>query len=324
MGLIQDEGALALSSRLKLLSERWYDQVDAAYREHGSALQSRWFPLLRALQVQGPSTIGALARGLGLTHPAVSQLANRLVRDGWLLTAPGADRRERRLALSDKAEAELLKARPIWAAMRAGVEARLAATGVDVLAVLAQLERGLDEDPFPADVARRYREASAGSAAVRLVPWSPDLQPHFYRLNAEWLSKYYRIEPFDHEVLSNPQKHIVDPGGTILFAMLGDEVVGTCALMLDAPGVYELTKMAVTEAHQGLGLGRRLIDAAIDEFRRRGAQTLFLETNGKLQTAIAMYRKVGFEQQPGVKPGSHYARADIYMIWRDPAGEATR
>jgi ribosomal protein S18 acetylase RimI-like enzyme len=101
-------------------------------------------------------------------------------------------------------------------------------------------------------------------------------------------------------------------------------VVGTVALMLEAPGIYELTKMAVTEKHQGLGLGRRLMEAAITEFRQRGAQTLFLETNSKLQTAIALYRKVGFEQQPGVKPGSHYARADIYMIWRDPAGEAPR
>jgi GNAT superfamily N-acetyltransferase len=156
------------------------------------------------------------------------------------------------------------------------------------------------------------------SDEVRIVGWSPELQPHFYRLNAEWLTKYYAIEPFDHEVLSNPQKHIIDPGGTILFALLGDEVVGTCALMLDAPGVYELTKMGVTEAHQGLGLGRRLIEAAIAEFRRRGARTLFLETNSKLQTAIALYGKVGFERQPGIKPGSHYARADIYMIWRDP------
>jgi ribosomal protein S18 acetylase RimI-like enzyme len=154
------------------------------------------------------------------------------------------------------------------------------------------------------------------AADVRIVGWSTDRQPDFYRLNAEWLRKYYTIEPFDHEVLSHPQRHIIDPGGTILFAQLGDEIVGTCALMLDAPGVYELTKMGVTEKHQGLGLGRRLIEAAINEFKRRGAQTLFLETNSKLQPAIALYRSVGFEQQPGIKPGSHYARADVYMIWR--------
>lgn len=156
---------------------------------------------------------------------------------------------------------------------------------------------------------------------ARIVPWSPALQPHFQRLNAEWLSKYYRIEPFDHEVLSDPQQHIIDPGGTILFAMLGNEVVGTCALMLDAPGVYELTKMAVTEAHQGRGLGRRLIDAAIVEFRRLGGRTLFLESQRKLQAALALYESVGFELQPGVKPGSHYSRADVYMIWRDRAAQ---
>ena len=154
------------------------------------------------------------------------------------------------------------------------------------------------------------------SADIRIVGWSPERQPDFYRLNAEWLTKYYSIEPFDHEVLSNPQKHIIDPGGTILFAMRGDEVVGTCALMLDAPGVYELTKMAVTERHQGLGLGRTLVEAIIAEFRQRGGAQLFLETQGKLQAALALYEKVGFERQPGTKPGSHYARADVYMIWR--------
>ena len=153
---------------------------------------------------------------------------------------------------------------------------------------------------------------------VRVVGWSCERQPDFYRLNAEWLTKHYSIEPFDHEVLSEPQKHIVDPGGIILFVLLGDEVVGTCALMLDAPGVYELTKMAVTEAYQGIGMGRRLIEAAIAEFKRLGGRELFLESHHKLQTALALYGNVGFERQPGVKPGSHYARADVYMIWRDP------
>lgn len=160
------------------------------------------------------------------------------------------------------------------------------------------------------------RDAGAPPDSVRVVGWSPERQPDFYRLNAEWLTKYYAIEPFDHEVLSNPQQHIVDPGGTIVFAMIGDDVVGTGALMRDAPGVYELTKMAVTETHQGLGLGRRLIEALIGEFRARGGRTLFLESQRKLQAALTLYEKVGFELQPGVKPGSHYSRADVYMIWR--------
>jgi GNAT superfamily N-acetyltransferase len=117
-------------------------------------------------------------------------------------------------------------------------------------------------------------------------------------------------------VLSEPEKHILEPGGQIFFARVGDEVVGTCALMPESPGVYELTKMAVTEGHQGLGLGRRLIEAVIDEYHRRGGTELFLESQRKLQAALKLYESVGFEMQPGVKPGTHYQRADVYMIYR--------
>jgi hypothetical protein len=34
-------------------------------------------------------------------------------------------------------------------------------------------------------------------------------------LNIEWLSKYFKIEPKDELVLSNPQEEIIDKGGMI-------------------------------------------------------------------------------------------------------------
>ncbi|MDY0021780.1 GNAT family N-acetyltransferase [Arenimonas caeni] len=154
---------------------------------------------------------------------------------------------------------------------------------------------------------------------VRIVPFAPELRGHFHRLNAEWLEKYHAIEPFDHEVLSNPETHILGKGGRIWFALVGDEVVGTCALMPDAPGSWELTKMGVTAGHQGKGIGRRLLAAAIDGFRETGGRELFLESSSKLKTALRLYESMGFELQPGIKPGSHYARADVYMIWRPQA-----
>lgn len=156
---------------------------------------------------------------------------------------------------------------------------------------------------------------------VRIVPFAPALREHFYRLNAEWLRKYHEIEPFDEEVLSKPEIYILGKGGHIWFALLGDEVVGTCALMPDAPGVWELTKMGVTAGHQGRGIGRKLLAAAIEGFHALGGRELFLESSSKLQPALKLYQSMGFELQPGIKPGSHYARADVYMIWR---GQAAR
>ena len=316
MSFLSDQGALALASRLKVLSERSYDLVDQAYREHGLGLQARWFPLLRLLQQRGPLTVGEIAREIGLTHSAVSQLANKLSREGWLERGAGGDRRQRVLQLSAKAQAELKAARPLWLAMRNSVEARLQAIGGDLLGALSRYEQSLDAEPLPAEFARRVRLQEQAAAQVRIERFRPELREHFYRLNAEWLGKYYKIEPIDHAVLSEPEKHILEPGGQIFFALVGDEVVGTCALMPESPGVYELTKMAVTEGHQGLGLGRRLIEAVIAEFHRLGGTELFLESQRKLQAALKLYESVGFEMQPGVKPGTHYQRADVYMIYR--------
>lgn len=314
MSFLSEQGTLALASRLKALSDRSYDLVDQIYREHGIGLQARWFPVLRLLQQRGPMAVGDIAREVGLTHSAVSQLANKLTREGFLARQKGGDRRQRVLALTPRAEEELRRARPLWQAMRASVERRIMDTGVDLLSALSQYEASLDERPLPADVTRRVRALEA--AELRVVPFAPGLREHFYRLNAEWLAKYFKIEPIDHAVLSEPEKHILAPGGSILFALVGDEVVGTCALMPDGPGVYELTKMAVTGGHQGLGIGRRLMEAAIAEFHRLGGQELFLESQRRLQPALKLYESVGFEMQPGVKPGSHYQRADVYMIYK--------
>jgi GNAT superfamily N-acetyltransferase len=162
--------------------------------------------------------------------------------------------------------------------------------------------------------------AAQAAGSLRIVPFEPALREHFYRLNAAWLRRYFHIEDVDHRVLANPEGEILARGGTVLFALLGADVVGTCALMPESDGVYELTKMAVEDQHQGLGIGRALLHAAIGEFRRRGGRRLFLETNSRLRPAVHLYESVGFEHQASTKPDSHYDRADVYMVWRDPQG----
>ena len=46
--------------------------------------------------------------------------------------------------------------------------------------------------------------------------------------------------------------------------------------------------------------------------------SLFLETSTKLGPALRLYETSGFEYQETRKPDSHYARADVYMVWREP------
>ncbi len=149
---------------------------------------------------------------------------------------------------------------------------------------------------------------------VRIVDFAPGYAADFERLNREWLERYFHIEPIDARVLRDPQVEIVAHGGVVLFAVAKDQaVVGTCALKYHGDGVYELTKMAVTAAAQGGGIGRALLEAAIARYRSLGGVRLYLETHDSLVPAIALYEWGGFRH--AARPGgpSVYERANVYM-----------
>jgi DNA-binding MarR family transcriptional regulator/predicted GNAT family N-acyltransferase len=315
MEYIAQLGLVALGSRMRAVSDRLYATADEIYRASDLNLQGRWLPLLRILHDRGPQTVGEIAESIGQTHSAVSQLADKLSDQGWLTVAQDpTDKRRRRLALTARADTELRAAKPLWRAIDDLFSEHCREQGIDLLHALSAFESALTPTLAAAIVARA---AAQGRAALRIVSFEPTLREHFYRLNEAWLRKYFYVEEIDHRVLSNPETEILDGGGAILFAMLGEDVVGTCALLRESEGVYELTKMAVDEQRQGLGIGRALLEAAIAEFHRHRGRTLFLETHDKLVPAIRLYESLGFEHQPSIKPDSHYARANVYMVWRD-------
>jgi GNAT superfamily N-acetyltransferase len=147
---------------------------------------------------------------------------------------------------------------------------------------------------------------------VSIIDFEEKYTNDFTQLNFEWLEKHFYIEEYDKKVLMNPQKYILDDGGHILFALIGEKVVGTVALIKRDSGVFELSKMAVTEAVQGAGIGQKLMDACIDFAGRSGAKKLFLDSNTKLTPAITLYNKVGFKEIP-VPKDTPYERCNIRM-----------
>jgi putative acetyltransferase len=136
----------------------------------------------------------------------------------------------------------------------------------------------------------------------------------FRRLNEEWITRFFRIEPKEEPMLADPQSMILDSGGRIFFATAGERCVGCCALIRIADREFEVAKMAVEPSYQGAGIGRRLLVAAIEEGRNAGAHRLYLETNHVLTPAIRLYESVGFKHiDPNRIIPSQYARADVYM-----------
>ncbi|MTI30198.1 GNAT family N-acetyltransferase [Xanthovirga aplysinae] len=147
---------------------------------------------------------------------------------------------------------------------------------------------------------------------VEIVPYQQQYAKDFALLNFEWLEKYFYIEAYDKEVLNNPQKYILDEGGQILFAFLNGKVVGTVCLINRGEGVFELSKMAVTEHYKGMRIGQKLMYECIAYASREGIKKLFLDSNRKLTPAITLYHKVGFKEIP-VPKDTPYERCDIRM-----------
>ncbi|HET6804550.1 MAG TPA: bifunctional helix-turn-helix transcriptional regulator/GNAT family N-acetyltransferase [Frateuria sp.] len=308
-------GKLALGSRLKALSDHFYGAADEVYRALGAPIESRWLPVLRYLWDTGPGTVTEVAQAIGQTHSAVSQLTDKLVRAGMVRRRRDpADGRRTVLTLTDKAHGALSGLGPIWCAVQRGVGTSLEAHASHLLDAIAACERALRERPVAEAILAEHD--AIRTAPLEIVPYAPALREHFHRLNAQWLERHFRIEDIDRAVLGDPERYILEPGGAIFFARLGDEVIGTCALLQESPGAFELTKMGVDETFRGLGAGKRLLEACIAEFHRRGGKTLFLESNSRLQTALRMYQKAGFVMQPSVREGSHYERADVYMVYQ--------
>jgi Acetyltransferases len=151
---------------------------------------------------------------------------------------------------------------------------------------------------------------------IRIIDFDPRWREAFATLNIEWLEHWFVVEDYDREVLGNPEQYILAHGGRILFAVDGEErALGTVALKHEGDGVYELTKMAVSPEARGRGVGRLLMNAALDLYRTLDARELFLESSRLLGPALTLYESVGFRHHPAPRAGSHYARADVHMIW---------
>ena len=147
----------------------------------------------------------------------------------------------------------------------------------------------------------------------RFQPGTADAKA-FRSLNEEWITRFFTMEARDFEILGDPETSILKHGGHIYMAYLGLEAVGCFALERMTGDVYELSKMAVTPHLRGQGIGRRLLEFAIQQARVLGAKSLFLGSNTKLADAVHLYESVGFQHLPPERvPSVRYSRPNVFM-----------
>jgi putative acetyltransferase len=107
--------------------------------------------------------------------------------------------------------------------------------------------------------------------------------------------------------------------GSAYFVAISDsgELLGGCGIFptegLPA-GCCELVKMYLSGAARGRGLGRQLIDFALEKARSLGYRQVYLETMPELRQAVSVYEKFGFSYLPGPLGNSGHFGCDVWMI----------
>jgi len=145
-----------------------------------------------------------------------------------------------------------------------------------------------------------------------VVRYREEFRVAFERLNREWIESYFVMEPADREILADPQRMILDPGGQVFFVLERGEVQGTCAVLRYSADECEIAKMAVAPAARGRGYGDLLMEASLAFAREIDSHRVVIVSNTVLGPAIRLYQKHGFVEVPLAGDG-RYRRANIRL-----------
>ena len=309
--ILANESHLYLGSRMKRLAERLQAEAAQIIRETGlDDMQAAHMPIFSSLEREDGQSVSSLVDRIGFSQPSITRTLKTLAELGYVrLERNDKDQRQKHVFLTDKGRERVFHLRA-FAWPRVAAAARDAVSGLrgDLLTQLGALEAELAERPLPT---RDY-----APDRLEIVAWDPAYAEDFYRINEEWVSSMFKMEPNDVNILENPQAVIIDKGGEIWFVRdpeLG--IIGTLALLRIDEGVYELTKMGVSAAARGKKAGETLLAFVIDRARRMQMKTLFLLTNKKCEPAIHLYEKLGFKHDAEMlaEYSARYERCNVAM-----------
>jgi ribosomal protein S18 acetylase RimI-like enzyme len=113
---------------------------------------------------------------------------------------------------------------------------------------------------------------------------------------AAWLEFELCFQGFEEELRTLPGKY-AQPQGRLLLALWNSEVAGMGALRpLKDAGVCEMKRLYVRSQLRGHSIGLALAQQLIQDAAEIGYERMRLDTvPGKMDSAIAMYRRPGFE-----------------------------
>jgi len=144
---------------------------------------------------------------------------------------------------------------------------------------------------------------------------------------AESIGVDLEYQGFSSELAGLPAPY-APPSGDLLLARADDELVGCVAFRALDRSTAEMKRLYVRPSGRGMGLGRRLVEAAISAARQTGHAELRLDTLASMEAAQALYRVMGFVEIPpygeAYRPGTRFFALSLVAGARADGGAVVR
>lgn len=103
------------------------------------------------------------------------------------------------------------------------------------------------------------------------------------------------FQGFEAELANLPGKY-APPNGAILLAEYQGKTAGCVALRAIDEKVCEMKRLYLRNEFRGLSIGEQLAQAIIHKAQQLGFHTMQLDTLQRLQAAMKLYQKLGFQR----------------------------
>jgi putative acetyltransferase len=107
------------------------------------------------------------------------------------------------------------------------------------------------------------------------------------------------------------------PGSYYFVAIINDVLVGGAGIFPTEnlpDGTCELVKLYLHKDARGTGLGKQLLNKAMDWAKEYGYKQVYLESMPELSKAVTIYENVGFERINQPLGNSGHCGCDIWMV----------
>ncbi|MER3501040.1 MAG: hypothetical protein C4295_06085 [Candidatus Fervidibacterota bacterium] len=132
---------------------------------------------------------------------------------------------------------------------------------------------------------------------------------------SEQSKRLYSLQPLDWSLVQVVVSEADAPQVLRLIALRGEQIIGYAywRQQLFNPKI-PIVSIAVADSHQGLGLGRALMELLIEGAQLKGMEGLELHVFKHNHRAVTLYRKLGFKIVGDTDNGRQW----IMMLWFDP------